>query len=553
MKINMQKLLGSVFILCCFICSCNNSGKKSRHINQQEIVVDKSITKKTSFNNLFIDSNAINDFLNKHPEYQKFKEQYSDFYKLRNYQCAWFDSSGMAEQAFNFMNLLANAVDTYNDSSLYNKKLSNEVDEFKTDTTDKAIRVTPDISETELKLTGQFFLYASKIYKGTDINIEELGWFIPRKKLDLTVLLDSLISNKSEIKNSDIPLSSAYKKLLDYLPVYRKIAQMQWDSIAYPVNALHKGNTSPAIPVIKQRLFALGDLSEQDTSDVFDSALVTAAKNFQMRMGFKPDGVIGKSFIKELNVSPSKRLEQIMVNLERLRWMPSINDSTNSIIVNIPEYKMYVYDSGKLQFTMDVVVGSAATGTVIFTGNLKYIVFSPYWNIPSSIIKKEILPGIEKNKNYLEDHHMEIYGSGAGGVPEIRQLPGDDNALGHVKFLFPNNFDIYFHDTNNHGAFNSSNRNLSHGCIRLSQPKELAMYLLRDDTTHFSSEKVDSLMNLDKEKWVTIKSPVPVMISYYTAFVDGRGKINFRNDIYKHDSAMAAKLFTTDSNLMAQK
>jgi murein L,D-transpeptidase YcbB/YkuD len=553
MKTGMKKLLSGVFILCCIICSCNNSGKKSRHENQKEIVVDKSITKKTSFNNLFIDSNAINNFLDKHPDYQKFKEQYSDFYKLRNYQCAWFDSSGMAEQAYNFMNLLANAVDTYNDSSLYNKKLSNEVDEFKTDTSDKAIRVTPDISETELKLTGQFFLYASKIYKGTDINIEELGWFIPRKKLDLTVLLDSLISNKSEIKNSDIPLSSAYKKLLDYLPVYRKIAQTPWDSIAYPAKALHAGNTSLAIPVIKQRLLALGDLSDQDTSDVFDSALVIAAKNFQMRMGFKPDGVIGKSFIKELNVSPSKRLEQIMVNLERLRWMPSINDSTNSIIVNIPEYKMYVYDSGRLQFNMDVVVGSAATGTVIFTGNLKYIVFSPYWNIPSSIIKKEILPGIERNSNYLAEHHMETYGAPVGGVPEIRQLPGDDNALGHVKFLFPNNFDIYFHDTNNHGAFNSSNRNLSHGCIRLSDPKKLAMYLLRDDTTHFSSEKVDSLMNLDKEKWITLKNTVPVMISYYTAFVDGSGKLNFRNDIYKHDSAMAAKLFTTDNNLMAQK
>jgi murein L,D-transpeptidase YcbB/YkuD len=544
----MKKILSGVLLLCCLFYSCHNYKQNY----EEEIQVDKSITKKTSFNNLFIDSNAINSFLARHPQYQKFKEQYSDFYKLRNYQCAWFDSSGMAEQAYNFMNLLASAVDTYNDSSLYNKRLSNEVDAFKTDTTDKTIRVTPDIAETELKLTGQFFLYASKIYGGTDINIEELGWFIPRKKLDLTVLLDSLIANKSDIKNSDIPLSSAYNKLLDYLPEYHKIAQLPWDSIAYPEKALHKGNRSAVIPIIKKRLFALGDLTKKDSSTVFDSSLVNAAKSFQMRMGFKPDGVIGMTFIKALNVLPSQRLEQIMVNLERLRWMPQMNDSTNSIIVNIPEYKMYVFDSGKLQFNMDVVVGSSATGTVIFTGNLKYIVFSPYWNIPPSIIKKEILPGIARNKNYLADHHMEVYGNPVGGVPEIRQLPGADNALGRVKFLFPNNFDIYFHDTNNHGAFNSSNRNLSHGCIRLSEPKELAMYLLRDDTTHFSSEKVDSLMDLPKEKWVTLKHPVPVMISYYTAFVDSLGKLNFRNDIYKHDSAMAAKLFTPNNNLMAQ-
>ena len=118
---------------------------------------------------------------------------------------------------------------------------------------------------------------------------------------------------------------------------------------------------------------------------------------------------------------------------------------------------------------------------------------------------------------------------------------------------FPDNFDIYFHDTNDKNAFNASNRNRSHGCIRLSEPKELAMYLLRDDTTTYSSQNVDSLMNLDEEKWITLKKPIPVVISYYTAFVDGEGKLNFRNDIYKHDSAMASKLFTTNTNFMAAK
>ena len=122
-----------------------------------------------------------------------------------------------------------------------------------------------------------------------------------------------------------------------------------------------------------------------------------------------------------------------------------------------------------------------------------------------------------------------------------------------MKFLFPNNFDIYFHDTNARGVFNASNRNLSHGCIRLSQPKKLAMYLLSDDTTTYNSHNVDSLMNLKKEKWVTLKNSVPVMISYYTAFVDSNGKLNFRNDIYKHDSAMAAKLFTSNTNFIANK
>ena len=524
------------------VISCNIPLKHK----QQNVETDKSITKQTSFNNLFIDSNKINSFVASHPEYQKFQQQYSDFYKQRNFESAWFDSSGITEQAYNFMNLLGNAVNIYNDSSLYNKELSKEVDAFKKDTADTVITTTPDITQTELMLTGQFFTYASKIYKGSDINVEELGWFIPRKKLDLSTMLDSLITHKSNLKNSEFPVSDSYKKLLDFLPVYNKLNDEPWDTIAYPAKALHKKSSSEIIPLIKQKLYALGDLSEQDTTDVFDTALVNATKSFQVRTGQKPDGVIGKTFLKQLNVSPSQRLQQILINLERLRWLPEMNDSA-SIIVNIPEYKMYVYNNGQLQFDMDVVVGASATGTVIFTGNLKYIVFSPYWNIPPSIIKKEILPGIQRNKNYLADHNMEIYGKNSGGLPAIRQLPGPDNALGRVKFLFPNNFDIYFHDTNNHGAFNSSKRNLSHGCIRLSRPKELAQYLLRDDTTHYNSAKIDSLMNLKKEKWVTLKNPVPVMISYYTAFVDSNGKLNFRNDIYGHDSAMAVKLFATNS------
>ena len=535
----MKKFYWFLFIFAALtVLSCNLFNKKKK----EEVQVDTSITKQSSFNNLFIDSNKINSFVQSHPELQKFQQQYSDFYKQRNYECAWFDTSGITEQAYNFMNLVDNAVNTYNDSSLYNKELVKDVNAFKKDTADTVITATPDITTTELMLTGQFFTYAAKIYKGADINTEELGWFIPRKKLDLTVLLDSLISNKKDITNTEMPLSNSYKKLLDFLPTYNKLQQTNWDSIAYPAKALQPGKSSSIIPTIKQRLFDLGDLAEQDTTDTYDSSLVIAAKNFQSRMGQKADGVIGKTFINQLNVSPAKRIQQILINLERLRWLPAMNDS-ESIIVNIPAYKMYVYDTGKLQFDMNVVVGASATSTVIFTGNLKYIVFSPYWNIPVSIIKKEILPGMAKNKNYLASHHMEIYGTNGGGIPAVRQLPGDYNALGRVKFLFPNNFDIYFHDTNNHGAFNSSSRSISHGCIRLSQPKKLAQYLLRDDTTKYSSHNIDSLMNLTKEKWVTLKQSVPVMISYYTAFVDANGKLNFRNDIYGHDSAMAVKLF----------
>ena len=161
--------------------------------------------------------------------------------------------------------------------------------------------------------------------------------------------------------------------------------------------------------------------------------------------------------------------------------------------------------------------------------------------MPSKIVKIEILPGIKKNPDYLYKHNMERTG-GSDSLPQIRQKPGPGNSLGRVKFLFPNNFDIYFHDTPNRNLFSASTRNFSHGCIRVGEPKKLAQFLLRGDTA-WASPKMDSAMNYKKETWVTLPKSVPVTISYFTAFVDSNGVLNFRRDIYKHDDKLAEKLF----------
>jgi murein L,D-transpeptidase YcbB/YkuD len=228
--------------------------------------------------------------------------------------------------------------------------------------------------------------------------------------------------------------------------------------------------------------------------------------------------------------------------MERSRWMPAEPDS-NYIMVNIPEYKLHIYDSGKQVMEMPVIVGKATNSTVIFTGKLRYIVFSPYWIIPPSIVKKEILPEMKKNKDYLTKNNMEIYGKD-DSLPHIRQKPGGNNSLGAVKFLFPNNYDIYFHDTPNRELFSASNRSFSHGCIRLGEPKKFAQYLLRADTAKiWKSKVIDSCMKLQKEKWVSVKKPVPVFIVYFTTWVDKNGVLNFRKDIYEHDKKMSEKLF----------
>lgn len=190
---------------------------------------------------------------------------------------------------------------------------------------------------------------------------------------------------------------------------------------------------------------------------------------------------------------------------------------------------------------MNVVVGKEGHNTMMFTGNLNQVVFSPYWNVPESIVRKEILPAMESNPNYLAAHNMEQV-SNDGDLPVIRQLPGDGNSLGKVKFLFPNSFNIYFHDTPAKALFDKDKRAYSHGCIRLSDPVKMANYILKDDP-QWTPDRIDEAMNSGVEKYVKVKDPIPVLITYYTAWVDDNGLLHFADDIYDHDKAIFSKMF----------
>jgi murein L,D-transpeptidase YcbB/YkuD len=190
---------------------------------------------------------------------------------------------------------------------------------------------------------------------------------------------------------------------------------------------------------------------------------------------------------------------------------------------------------------MAVVVGKESNNTMMFNGELSNVVFSPYWNVPPSIVRNEILPAMNRNGRYLASQNMEITGN-SGELPVIRQRPGPGNALGKVKFLFPNSFNIYFHDTPSKSLFAKDKRAFSHGCIRLSDPEKMARYVLRDQP-EWTDEKIFDAMNSGSEKYVKVKNPIPVVITYYTAWVDENGQLNFRDDIYGHDERLMAKMF----------
>jgi len=278
-----------------------------------------------------------------------------------------------------------------------------------------------------------------------------------------------------------------------------------------------------------------GDLKSDDTSLVYNAALTKAVKNFQFRYGLKEDGAVGGSTLSEMNRPVDFRIRQILVNMERIRWVPA-QPGGDYILVNIPSFKLYAYQKGKLAFNMNVVVGSTQNNTVIFTGKLRHVVFSPYWNVPPSIVNKEVLPGIKRNPNYLASHNMEWNGG------QVRQKPGPKNSLGLVKFLFPNSYNIYLHDTPSKSLFNEDKRAFSHGCIRLSEPKKLAQWILRNDLA-WTEEAIVKAMHTGKEKYVNVRRDVQVFIGYFTAFVDNEGNMNFRDDIYGHDKKLAEKMF----------
>jgi L,D-transpeptidase YcbB len=525
----MIRLIFLMVIIAGIFTTCNN---ESAAVAQHEIR-DTSITSVNSYSELFFDSSALENFARQEKLHDSLIKRMKSFYNGRNYQYAWFFKEGIADYASSFINLVDDYVGYSGDSAVYNPGLHQLIDSF---SEEEALDLSsPDVLHAELLLTSQFFRYAHRAYQGRNqLNAEQLEWFIPRKKIDLVALLDSVVKNKGQ--NIAAPVNRQYGLLKNFLVKYDSLEDKGgWPKIVADKNSFKQGDSSQTIAQIKKRLLMEGDLTANDTNAFFDSSLFDAVKNFQRRYGLKQDGVISTSLINEMNKPIEYRIRQMLINMERIRWVPA-EPTMDFLFVNIPEFRLHVYEKGNYQWSMNIVVGTTSHNTVIFTGTLKYIVFSPYWNVPPSIYRKEILPAMQRNKNYLARHNMERYGNG------VRQKPGPNNSLGLVKFLFPNSYNIYLHDTPSKSLFGETRRAFSHGCIRLSEPARLARFLLRNDN-NWDSLKISKAMNAGNEKYVTVKETVPVYIGYFTTWVDREGKLNFRDDIYGHDQKMAARLF----------
>lgn len=337
-----------------------------------------------------------------------------------------------------------------------------------------------------------------------------------------------------------------YRNLKHALNQYQQAAREHKNLHFSFSGALKEADSDPQIVELRSLLTTLGDLipaknSSNAKSLIYDAELVAGVKNFQHRHDLNASGVLNKETVAALNVPLANRIEPIELSLERMRWVPEPSED-RFVLVNIPSFRLWAFDSLKDEklkpLTMRVVVGKAAgTQTPSFSSKMEYVEFRPTWSVPQSIIKNEMMSKLENNPGYFSRRGMKVTYHDDGGI-SIRQESGDSNALGLVKFLFPNNHSVYFHDTPSKQFFSRSRRDFSHGCVRLAEPGVMAEFVLKKQKEAWTPEKIQKAMHKGGLKRVTLEAPIPVVIFYGTALALNNNGVSFFQDVYGHDRTL---------------
>ncbi len=425
--------------------------------------------------------------------------------------------------------------------------------------------VDPELlADLDLLLTDAFLIYGSHLLSGrVDPETVHTRWIVRSREQDLADVLGAALKKKqvSGALKGLLPGHPGYAALRQALLKHRAIAgQGGWPSV--PGGAvLHEEDRDPRVAALRARLAVSGDLGDHSATDpeIVDEALVGAVQRFQYRHGLIVDGVVGPATLAALNVPAEGRVRQIELNMERWRWLPE-DLGTRYILVNTAAFSLEVIDRGERVLAMRVVAGRTARRTPLLSGDMSYLVLNPYWHIPHKLAVRDILPEVKKDPGYLARQGIRVFESWDESAPEVplegidwsrvtgqnlafkfRQDAGPRNALGRVKFMFPNKFAVYLHDTPSRYMFARNRRDFSSGCIRVEKPIDLAALALEGDPK-WTREAILSAIEEGTNRTVWLPEAIPVHVLYWTAWVDRDGRVCFRRDVYGRDPPLARAL-----------
>ena len=500
------------------------------------------------------------------PDFSDYRSAVVEFYGAGGWTPAWTADGAPTTAALGMIDLFRQArlkglnPDDY-DGGLWPARLARLRSE--------GARATPaDIARFDVAMTVCAMRYLSDLHIGR-VNPNDVKFFLDAgsKKLDLaqTLRVDFIgAADPAAIVTQVEPPYAEYQRAEVALAHYLELARGGDEPVLPPPAAsVHPGDAYPDLTQLAARLKLVGDLpadvSVPTGSTRYQGAIVDAVRHFQRRHGLATDGVLGRATIAALNVPLRVRIEELGYTLERYRWMP-LDFPEPPIVVNLPEFILRTMRRQPAPFLeMRVVVGKAYRHqTPVFTGMMRYVIFRPWWNVPYSITRAELIPKILKNRNYLAANNFAVFTSGGtmvsdgavtdgilaglrSGSLNIRQKPGPKNALGLVKFIFPNSYNVYLHSTPAPELFEKSRRDFSHGCIRVQNPVGLAAWVLRGMPA-WTTDRIVQTMNGGQTLQVNLPRPIPVLIIYLTAEVEPDGEVRFFDDIYGHDAELRQAL-----------
>ena len=476
--------------------------------------------------------------------------QLSTFYRQHDYAPVWSQNGELTPSALNLIQTLRTAyADGLNPNNYHIKQINSLIKQYQ----DNDGNEGQILANLDLTLSDAFLIYANNLYYGL-LNVKKAypDWVVIKKPIDLTKQLE-LATTDSKATVADLaPTYPGYAALKAKLAEYQLVvANGGWTAVP-DGDQMVLGDKGDRVKALRQRLYVSGELANEGGSK-FDDELQKAVMQFQLNNGLYDDGIVESDTLAALNISARTRVRQMELNLDKMRLLP-MDLSHDYILVNLPGYYLKVVHESKTILTMDVAVGGGAHPSCILNSKIQHLVLNPYWNIPAEIAESEIWESVKNNPNYLNQKHVQVLKKEGDDYKPInvdnfnwnkmtakqfnsyryRQSPGEQNALGKVKFIFPNACGIYLHDSNERDLFDVYQRDFSHGCIRVSQPLNLTTYVLNSQK-QWSAKKVNDMFQNDVNKTVPLVKPVNLYIMYFTSYVSDDDWAQFRPDIYKFE------------------